>query len=93
MLLVFIKELTNHILLPGNRAVADSAFSNEWRCTQGLGSLVPRPFPYLTACARGKEGSGKMLGLSAGPGILSAYRKRNIQVAVKPQCTYIQQLH
>ena len=56
-------------------------------------SLVPRPFPYLTACARGKEGSGKMLGLSAGPGILSAYRKRNIQVAVKPQCTYIQQLH
>ena len=58
-----------------------------------LTSLVPRPFPYLTACARGKEGSGKMLGLSAGPGILSAYRKRNIQVAVKPQCTYIQQLH
>ena len=60
-----------------------------------IASLVPRPFPYLTACARGKEGSGKMLGLSAGPGILSAYRKRNIQVAVKPQCTYIhvQQLH
>ena len=30
---------------------------------------VDRPVPYLTACARGKEG-GQMLGLSAGPGIL-----------------------
>ena len=34
---------------------------------EGL-SLVPRPFPYLTACARGKEGSGKMLGLRTGQG-------------------------
>ena len=30
-----------------------------------------------------------MLGLSAGPGILSAHRKRNSQVAVKPQIMYI----
>ena len=30
-----------------------------------------------------------MLGLSAGPGILSAYRKRNIQVAVKPQLFHL----
>ena len=31
MLLVFIKELTDQILLPGNSAVADSAFSSEWQ--------------------------------------------------------------
>ena len=30
--MIFIKELTNQILLPGFRAVADSAFSSEWRC-------------------------------------------------------------
>ena len=30
-----------------------------------------------------------MLGLSVGPVILSAYRKRNSQVAVKPQHTYM----
>ena len=30
--MIFIKELTNQILLPGNRAVADRAFSSEWRC-------------------------------------------------------------
>ena len=35
MLLVFmivIKELTNQILLPRTKLVADSAFSSEWRC-------------------------------------------------------------
>ena len=30
--MIFIKEVTNQILLPGNRALADSAFSSEWRC-------------------------------------------------------------
>ena len=30
--MIFIKELTNQILLPRTRIVADSAFSSEWRC-------------------------------------------------------------
>ena len=30
--LIFKKELTNQILLPRTRKVADSAFSSEWRC-------------------------------------------------------------
>ena len=56
-------------------------------------SLVPRPFPIKPHARGGRKGSGQMLGLSVGPGILSGYRKRNSQVVVKPQCTYMEQLH
>ena len=40
-----------------------------------------------------REGEGKILRFSAGPGIFLAYRKRNTQLAVKQQCIYLQQLH
>ena len=40
MLFVFIKELTNQILLPGTRLVADSAFSSEWRCVHAFASFL-----------------------------------------------------
>ena len=58
MLLVFMiymKELTNQILLPRPRIVADSVFLSEWRCVHAAFAL------FLADCGR-EEQDDRFLG-------------------------------
>ena len=53
--MIFIKELTNQILLPRTRILADSAFSSGWRCVHAKNA------PFL-ADSGGEEQDDGFLG-------------------------------